>query len=322
MIISEPASIWTTGDRSGFWFILGINTISERLIIDANNPAASSGISLSLSKQRPLSSTTITPITDGYDAVLLDIEGTTTPISFVRDVLFPYVKHNIRGFLEARWEDAEVQKHVQAIAKQANDDVNAGIPSAVGINLDGAQADSAEEARHKVLQNIEWQMKEDRKIGALKVLQGCIWRDGYESGQLQGVMFPDVVGAIRRWTAAGCKVYIYSSGSIEAQKLIFGFSDHGNMLQYISGHFDTTTGPKIDSSSYTAIADKIGVLPDRILFVSDIILEIRAADQAGMQTVLSVRPGNAPVDAGTFQTSSDFTTISLSPSGATLVESE
>ncbi|KAJ2798140.1 enolase-phosphatase E1 [Coemansia guatemalensis] len=247
-----------------------------------------------------------------YDAVLLDIEGTTTPISFVRDVLFPYVKHNIRGFLETGWEDPEVQKHVHAIAKQANDDVRAGISSAVEINIDGPHADSAEEVRQKVLLNIEWQMKSDRKIGALKALQGCIWRAGYESGQLQGVMFPDAVEAIRRWTAAGLKVFIYSSGSIEAQKLIFGFSDHGNMLQYISGHFDTTTGPKIASSSYTAIADKIGVAPERILFVSDIILEIRAAEKAGMQTMLSVRPGNAPVDAGSFQTCSDFTTIPLS----------
>ncbi|PIA19588.1 2,3-diketo-5-methylthio-1-phosphopentane phosphatase [Coemansia reversa NRRL 1564] len=257
-----------------------------------------------------------------YDIVLLDIEGTTTPISFVRDVLFPYVKHNIREFLETRWKEPQVQKHIQAIAKQANDDVNAGILSAVKINLDGPHADSAEVIRHKVLLNIEWQMKADRKIGALKALQGCIWRVGYESGQLQGTMFSDAVEAIRRWKAAGVKIYIYSSGSIEAQKLIFGFSDHGNLLQYISGHFDTTTGQKIDSSSYKTIADKIGIAPDRILFVSDIILEVSAANQAGMQTVLSVRPGNAPVDAGAFETSSNFMTIPLNSSKASTIELE
>ncbi|KAJ2358365.1 enolase-phosphatase E1 [Coemansia sp. RSA 2618] len=228
-----------------------------------------------------------------YDVVLLDIEGTTTPISFVHDVLFPYITANVRQFLESRWDDSGVQHHVRAIAEQANADVEAGITSAVGINLG---TDSPAEVQRKVLANVEWQMAADRKVGALKGLQGYMWRFGYESGELQGVMFSDAVDAIRRWVREGRRVFIYSSGSVEAQKLIFGFSDHGDLLGYIAGHYDTRVGAKVESGSYAAIASDIGASPERILFVSDSIREIQAADEAGLQAVLSVRPGNVPVN--------------------------
>ncbi|KAJ2768469.1 enolase-phosphatase E1 [Coemansia nantahalensis] len=247
----------------------------------------------------------------GYDAVLLDIEGTTTPISYVHDELFPYVARNVAQFLEARWDEPEVQKHVRAIAEQANRDVEAGIAAAIGVALDGPQADSADEVRRKVLANIEWQMKADRKIGALKGLQGYMWKFGYEGGELRGAMYPDAVAAMKRWTAAGRKVYIYSSGSVEAQKLIFGYTDHGCLLEYISGYYDTAVGPKIESASYVAIAAAIGAAPERILFVSDNIHEIRAADKAGMQTVVSIRPGNMPIGECDFVCSSDFLDIAM-----------
>ncbi|KAJ2829004.1 enolase-phosphatase E1 [Coemansia erecta] len=243
-----------------------------------------------------------------YDVVLLDIEGTTTPISFVHDVLFPYITANVRQFLESRWDDSGVQHHVRAIAEQANADVEAGITSAVGINLG---TDSPAEVQRKVLANVEWQMAADRKVGALKGLQGYMWRFGYESGELQGVMFSDAVDAIRRWVREGRRVFIYSSGSVEAQKLIFGFSDHGDLLGYIAGHYDTRVGAKVESGSYAAIASDIGASPERILFVSDSIREIQAADEAGLQTVLSVRPGNVPVSEHKFATSSNFTEIPL-----------
>ncbi|KAJ1781226.1 enolase-phosphatase E1, partial [Coemansia sp. RSA 2399] len=233
-----------------------------------------------------------------YDIVLLDVEGTTTPISFVHDVLFPYVANNAKEFLEQRWTDPEVQKHVRAIAAQANKDVDAGIAFAVPVDLGALELNqqSAADVRHNVLTNIEWQMKADRKIGALKGLQGYMWRFGYEDGQLKGVMYDDAVDAIRRWTESSRKVYIYSSGSVEAQKLIFGYSDHGDLLPYISGHYDTKIGSKLEASSYATIAKDIGLAPGRILFVSDNIDEIRAADYVGMQTVVSIRPGNAPID--------------------------
>ncbi|KAJ2743503.1 enolase-phosphatase E1 [Coemansia sp. BCRC 34301] len=247
--------------------------------------------------------------TFGYDTVLLDIEGTTTPISFVHEALFPYVAHSVSEFLETRWEDPEVQAHVQAIAHQANQDVKDGIASAVAIDLD---ADTADELRRKVLANIDWQMKADRKIGALKGLQGYMWRFGFESGTLKGEMYPDAVKAIERWATAGKRVFIYSSGSVEAQKLIFGYSDHGNLLCHISGHYDTKVGPKTDATSYKNIADNIGIKPAQILFVSDNVLEIQAADAAGLQTVVSIRPGNAPIDIDCkFQKTTDFMSIPL-----------
>ncbi|KAJ2006374.1 enolase-phosphatase E1 [Coemansia thaxteri] len=245
----------------------------------------------------------------GYDVVLLDIEGTTTPISFVHEVLFPYVADSVAEFLATRWADEEVQTHVQAIARQANEDVAAGIASAVGIDLD---ADSSDEIRRKVLANIEWQMKADRKIGALKGLQGYMWRFGFESGQLKGAMYPDAVQAMKRWHESGKRIFIYSSGSVEAQKLIFGFSDHGDLQDYISGYYDTKVGPKTSAASYSNIAQDIGLHPTRILFISDNILEIQAAALAELQVRISVRPGNAAISADAqYPRSTDFMTILL-----------
>ncbi|KAJ1965280.1 enolase-phosphatase E1 [Dipsacomyces acuminosporus] len=244
----------------------------------------------------------------GYDIVLLDIEGTTTPISFVHDELFPYVTRSVKEFLQTKWSDPVVQGHVLAIAKQANADAAAGNTLAVPIDLD---SESEEEVRRKVLVNVEWQMKQDRKIGALKGLQGYMWKFGYENGELKGAVYDDAADAIKRWTDHGRRVYIYSSGSVQAQKLLFGYSDHGDMLKYFSGHYDTTTGQKIASSSYTKIAQDIGAEPERILFVSDNTKEIEAADKAGMQTVVSVRPGNAPLGQCAFAKSSNFLDIPL-----------
>lgn len=251
-----------------------------------------------------------------YDFILLDIEGTTTPISFVHEVLFPYVVNTASEFLTSRWDDPQVQTHIRAIATQANHDHQEGVADAISIDLD---SDGQSQIIDKVLVNIEWQMKADRKIGALKGLQGYMWRFGYESGQLQGVIYDDVVEALSRWTTQEepkKKVYIYSSGSVEAQKLIFGYSDHGNLLGYISGHYDTQIGAKIDKESYARIAmDILGsgeIDPSRILFISDSISEIRAANAAGLQTIVSIRPGNAPLsgdDIGQFQTSTNFAKV-------------
>ncbi|KAJ1843812.1 enolase-phosphatase E1 [Coemansia sp. RSA 2703] len=241
----------------------------------------------------------------GYDIVLLDIEGTTTPISFVHEVLFPYILDNVDRFLETKWQDPVVQEHVRAIADQANKDTQAGIAHAIPIDL---EIDTPEEIRRKLVANVNWQMKADRKIAALKGLQGYMWRFGYTNGQLQGVMFDDAVQAIKKWST-DCKIYIYSSGSVEAQKLIFGYSDHGDLLSYISGHYDTNIGSKQESQSYTKIAEDIGISPNRIMFISDNENEIRAADQAGFQTVVSVRPGNLALTETTkknYRLTSDF----------------
>ncbi|KAJ1643634.1 enolase-phosphatase E1 [Coemansia asiatica] len=242
-----------------------------------------------------------------YEIVLLDIEGTTTPISFVHDVLFPYISNNLQQFLSDNWNNAALQQHIQAIADQADADVQNGNKQAIAIDLDN---ESPEEVQRKMIQNVRWQMAVDRKIAALKGLQGFMWRSGYISGQLLGVIYDDAADAIKKWTeGTGRRVYIYSSGSVEAQKLIFGFSDHGDLLPFISGHYDTNVGSKLESNSYTRIAGDIGVEPEKILFISDNENEIKAADKAGLKTVVSVRPGNSELSSdasGRFRTSSNF----------------
>jgi len=135
-------------------------------------------------------------------------------------------------------------------------------------------------------------MDKDRKSTALKNLQGHMWHTGYSAGELKAVLFEDVPGALQRWHSANIPIYIYSSGSIDAQKLLFGNTTAGNLLPQLSGHFDTTTGPKVDASSYTKIADAIGVSAKDILFLTDVYQEAVAADSAGMGTTITNRPEN------------------------------
>jgi len=138
-------------------------------------------------------------------------------------------------------------------------------------------------------------MDRDRKSTALKSLQGKIWKAGFESGELKGTVFPDVPLAFERW-AAQAKIAIYSSGSVDAQKLFFRHSSHGDLTPLISGYFDTRTGPKLEPASYAAIAAEMGVEPDEALFFSDVVGELDAAREAGLQTRLVIREGNAPVE--------------------------
>jgi len=148
-----------------------------------------------------------------------------------------------------------------------------------------------------VVENIRWQMAEDRKISALKSFQGYMWEEGYARGELSGMMYDDVVPGLEKWTAEfNKKVYIYSSGSIAAQKLIFGFSNKGDLLHYISGHYDTTIGAKTSTDSYVTIARDLNKAPSSILFISDNIKEIHAAKKAGFQVAISDRPGNAAIE--------------------------
>ncbi|KAG2173846.1 hypothetical protein INT43_005266 [Umbelopsis isabellina] len=230
-----------------------------------------------------------------YNTVILDIEGTTTPITFVKDVLFPYVTSGLYKFLTDTWGATELKQHVELLRQQAELDAEAGMKQAVLIPHETHS--NADQVKAAIQQSIEWQMREDRKIGPLKSFQGYMWKSGYETGELQGQVYDDVVPALDRWKADGCKIYIYSSGSVPAQKLLFGHSEKGDLLPYFSGHFDTSIGSKIESSSYNAIARAISIQPSEILFVSDNVKEIIAAEEAGFQTVISDRPGNAPLSA-------------------------
>ena len=213
-------------------------------------------------------------------AVLLDIEGTTTPIAFVHDVLFPFARARLESFLHQHREKDEIRAIVDRFAVEHRDDVARGEhPPALANGL---------------VAYVSWLMDRDRKSPALKELQGLIWRDGYETGALHGQIFPDVAPALRRWHDAGITVAIYSSGSELAQRLLFASTDDGDLTPLIAAFFDTAVGPKRAADSYRSIARALGRQPREILFVSDVIEELAAARAAGMYTVLSIRPGNAP----------------------------
>lgn len=239
-------------------------------------------------------------------AVVLDIEGTTTPISFVYDVLFPYARQHAQAYLKAHWGEAELVPCIEAFREQSRQDLAAGLP-VQPVPLAG-EAD-AEVTRQAVAANVRTYMEADRKVTCLKTLQGLVWRDGYDEGELQGVVFDDVPGALRRWHEGGTAVYIYSSGSIEAQQLLFRYSNHGDLSGCLSGYFDTTTGPKRDSDSYRKIAASVGLPPADMLFATDVLAEAEAAHAAGFKVVLLKRPGNAPLAPHAYPEAEDLTRL-------------
>lgn len=248
----------------------------------------------------------MTPDLNDFDAVLLDIEGTTTPISFVYDTLFPYAAAALERFLERRWGDEDVERDVAAITAQAREDIAQG-HDAPAIPAPG-EVDE-ETRRDRVLDNLRWQMERDRKTTGLKSLQGKIWRDGYLSGELAGELFEDVPDALRAIHASGRPIRIYSSGSVEAQRLLFGHSTHGDLTPLLDGYHDTTTGPKKQAQSYRAIAQAMALEPGRILFATDNLDEAKAAREAGAQAVIMNRPGNHALPEHDFATLEDFTPI-------------
>lgn len=226
----------------------------------------------------------------GVRAVLVDVEGTTTPVSFVYDVLFPYARERLEEACARAGENPQVAAAVALLRRE----YEAERPSSDGADgADGLPAfgDGAPYARHL--------MARDRKSTGLKQLQGLIWEEGYRAGRLQGQVFPDVPPALAAWRQAGARARVFSSGSVLAQKLLFGHSDHGDLTGYFEGYHDTTTGPKKESASYAAIARAFALPPEEILFLSDVPAELDAAAGAGMQTGLFRRPGNPPVPPST-----------------------
>lgn len=224
-----------------------------------------------------------------YNCILLDIEGTTSSVSFVYDVMFPFVLRELDKYLECAWNSPELAPVLDQIAQDAGSETFLAWTS--DLSDESAR-------RERVAAEIRRLMANDVKATGLKQLQGMIWKDGFERGELVAVVYQDVPVALDAWTTAGLRVYIYSSGSIAAQKLFFGHSEVGDLLNYFSGHFDTTTGPKKEVQSYVTIASAIGEASEKILFISDITAELDAAREAGMATRLSIRPGNKPVEEG------------------------
>jgi enolase-phosphatase E1 len=247
----------------------------------------------------------------GIAVVLCDIEGTTTPIAFVHDVLFPYARARIESFLNEHANDPEVRAIVDALRAEQQSSPGPRAPSPEPRPFDVAQGrpEPVEGRAPDPIAYIHHLMDRDRKSGPLKALQGRIWEYGYASGELRGEVYADVPGAFARWTAAGLRVAIFSSGSVLAQKLIFGRSTAGDLTRYLSAYFDTGVGAKGDADSYRRIVDALGVPAVRVLFLSDVVSELVAAHAAGLHALLSVRPPAPAPDAPTFDVITTFDAI-------------
>lgn len=233
--------------------------------------------------------------------ILLDIEGTTASVDFVHDVMFPFVTRNLPSFLDATWNTADTRAACERIAQDAGQE-----------SLTAWENVTGKEGRTLVEEQIAELMRGDVKATGLKAMQGLVWQAGFDSGELVAPIYEDVLPELERWKSRGIDIRIYSSGSIAAQKLFFGHTQHGDVLSHFSGHYDTTIGGKKDSLSYQKIAADIGVAPAEILFVSDLEGELEAAQAAGVRVAAAIRPGNKPLsDSASFPRISSFAEIQI-----------
>ena len=205
-------------------------------------------------------------------AILTDIEGTTTSLSFVKDVLFPYAYEHMQSFVVENRTNPAVAKLIDDVRYEVNNPV---------LSLSGA------------IEQLKQWIRDDKKITPLKAIQGLMWQQGYANGDFTGHVYPDAVVGLQAWHAQGLQLYVYSSGSVQAQQLLFGYSDAGDLTPLFSGYFDTQVGHKREIGAYQHIAQAIGIAPEHILFLSDIREELDAAQQAGMQTCALVRENQA-----------------------------
>jgi enolase-phosphatase E1 len=221
-------------------------------------------------------------------AIVTDIEGTTTSLSFVHDVLFPYAANRLASFVVDHSAESAVRSILEQVRSELGD---SGAP--LPVLIDKLQAWAAE----------------DRKIGPLKTLQGLIWEAGYRNGDFKGHVYPDAVASLRLWREQGLRLYVYSSGSIQAQKLLFGHSELGDLTPLFTGYFDTATGPKREKDSYHRIVEAINLPASVVLFLSDVAEELDAAAAAGLRTTQLVRPGTQA--ARRHPVAHDFNEVSL-----------
>lgn len=226
----------------------------------------------------------------GVRAVLTDIEGTTSSIAFVKDVLFPYAREHLLRFVETHRDDPEVARWLDATAHEA------------GID---------DPRSRRVTDTLLRWIDEDRKATPLKALQGMIWKAGYEAGDYKAHIYPEVPAKLRAWKARGLKLYVYSSGSVPAQQLFFGHTEAGDLAPLFDGWFDTEVGGKRERGSYLRIAEAIGLAPPAILFLSDIAAELDAARGAGMQALQLCRPPERCSETGMHPCVADFDTITI-----------
>jgi enolase-phosphatase E1 len=236
---------------------------------------------------------------EGISHVLLDIEGTTCPVSFVEGTLFPYAAEHLESFVKSHRREPAVGELLSSAEETWQQDSN---PEAQQL-LAKPGAD--------VIAYLQLLIKQDRKLTELKDLQGLLWAEGYASGDLEGPLFSDVAPALRRWHQQGTVLAVYSSGSVAAQQLLYGHSTDGDLRGLFSHWFDTRTGTKQDVGSYLTISQTMGVDSSRVLFISDSLLECEAAHAAKMQVLFSDREGNPGRDNGSFERISTYEDLQL-----------
>lgn len=217
----------------------------------------------------------------GIRGILLDIEGTTTPIAFVHEVLFTYAREHVRDYLVQHAN--ELTDDIALLREEHTRDAGSG-----------AQPPPLTDDPATIADYVHWLIDRDHKSTGLKSLQGKIWREGYTSGTLKAQVFSDVRPAFERWQGAGLQISIFSSGSVLAQQLLFAHTEDGDLTPYINDYFDTNVGAKGNTESYRRIAMNMNLAPHEILFISDVVSELEAASTAQMKTRLSIRPGNQP----------------------------
>ena len=223
--------------------------------------------------------------------LLLDIEGTTCPVSFVSDVLFPFAKQELSHYIKQHWDESPHKKPIQAAKKEWLDDQS---PESMKIKQQVAKRETEE--MDGLIQYLKHLISIDKKSTALKDLQGKIWEHGYSIGELKSQLFPESSECLRKWHEQGLTLSVYSSGSIQAQKLLYRHSPAGDLEKLFSHWFDTHTGPKKSTESYTKIAEQLQSSPNKIWFVSDNGDECNSARLAGMHTLFSLREGNPDRD--------------------------
>lgn len=240
--------------------------------------------------------------TQNPSVILLDVEGTTTPISFVYDTLFPYARAHMEEFLKQHKDDADLHRDIEILAAENRAEASSSVP----IIPPNATAPDCSAY-------LFWLMDQDRKSPALKSIQGKIWEAGYARGELKSVVFPDVPTAFKRWHDQSRRIAIYSSGSVLAQKLLFRHTHAGNLAPWITAYFDTAVGAKSDRNSYSKIAQALDAHPEKILFFSDAPPELDAAASAGLAVRLAKRPGNREVSQVHHPIVSSFDELSFEP---------
>jgi enolase-phosphatase E1 len=242
--------------------------------------------------------------------LLLDIEGTTCPVSFVAEVLFPYARGRLGAFLQEHGKDPEIASWVEAIEQHWASNTHSGAVALRRLHRTEASGASASRAE-AVVPYLQWLIDHDIKLTALKDLQGRIWQAGYASGELVAPLYADVPEALMRWQAEGLVLGVYSSGSVPAQQLLYGHSQAGDLCPLFSHWFDTRSGAKQEASSYRAIAAAMAVPAQQVLFISDSLGEITAAAAAGMAVLFSDREGNPSRDSGLFERISNYSQLTV-----------